>query len=145
MSAASNHLEQLLLNHFRGTQLTLPADFYVALHTADPTDSATATEIDNSSNWTNYARQSLKAGDTLANAWDAPTTETGGGYMIANANDITFAAHNGDTAVTVTHFSLWDSLSGGNMWVHAPLTANKTIDPTDIFSAIAGSLRLIVR
>lgn len=143
MSAASDYLEQALLEHFRGTQLPLPSNYFVALHTADPTDAATSgTEVSIGA-WTSYARQTV--GSPLSSAWTASASEEGGGKQITNANVINFPANNGAGSVVVTHFSVWDAASGGNMWAHAALTAPKTIDPTDIFSAIAGSLRLIAR
>lgn len=142
MSAASNFLESALLEHFRGTQLPLPSNFFVALHTADPTDAANATEVTLAS-WPSYARQTV--GTPLSSAWTASADEAGGGKQITNANTLNFPANNGAASVQVTHFSIWDSGNGGNMWAHAPLTAPKTIDPTDIFSAIPGALRLISR
>jgi hypothetical protein len=142
MSAASNYLESALMEHFRGTQLPLPSGFYVALHTSDPTDAASATEVTVGA-WPAYARQTV--GTPLSSAWTASADEGGGGKQITNANTINFPANNGAGAVVVTHFSIWDAGSGGNMWMHAPLTAAKTIDPTDIFSAIPGALRLIAR
>lgn len=143
MSAASNYLEAALLEHFRGTQLPLPSNFFIALHTADPTDAAVAgTEVQVGA-WPAYLRQSV--GSPLSSAWTASADEGGGGKQITNANTLNFPANNGAGAVVVTHFSVWDGASGGNMWAHAPLTAPKTIDPTDIFSAIPGALRLIAR
>lgn len=143
MSAASNYLEAGLLEHFRGTQLPLPSNFYIALHTADPTDAAVAaTEVD-TADWPSYERQTV--GSPLSSAWTASADEAGGGKQITNANTLNFPANDGAGSVQVTHFSVWDAATGGNMWMHAPLTAAKTIDPTDIFSAIPGSLRLIAR
>lgn len=142
MSAASNYLESGLLEHFRGTQLPLPSGFYIALHTADPTDAATGAEVTTAA-WPAYARQAV--GTPLSSAFTASADEAGGGKQITNANTINFPANNGAGAVVVTHFSVRDALTGGNMWWHAPLAAAKTIDPTDIFSAIPGALRLIVR
>lgn len=142
MSAASNYLESGLLEHFRGTQLPLPSGFYVALHTTDPTDSATGAEVTTGA-WPAYVRQTV--GTPLSSAFTASADEAGGGKQITNANTINFPANNGASAVVVTHFSVWDASTGGNMWWHAPLAAAKTIDPTDIFSAIPGALRLIVR
>lgn len=143
MSAASDFLEQSLLEHFRGTQLPLPSNFFVALHTTDPTDAAVAGSEVTTGAWPSYARQTL--GTPLSSAWTASSNEDGGGKQITNANTINFPANNGAGSVVVTHFSIWDAATGGNMWAHAALTAAKTIDPTDIFSAIPGSLRLIAR
>lgn len=142
MSAASNYLESALLEHFRGTQLPLPSNFYVALHTSDPTDAANATEVTVGA-WPAYARQTV--GSPLSSAWTASADEAGGGKQITNANTINFPANNGAGSVQVTHFSIWDASTNGNMWASAALTAPKTIDPTDIFSAIPGALRLIAR
>lgn len=143
MSGASNFLESALLEHFRGTQLPLPSNYFIALHTVDPTDSATAgTEVQTGA-WPSYTRMTV--GSPLSSAWTASADEAGGGKQITNANTINFPANNGVGSVQITHFSVWDSASGGNMWAHAPLTAPKTIDPTDIFSAIPGALRIIAR
>ncbi len=142
MSAASNFLESALLEHFRGTQLPLPSSFHVALHTADPTDAALPNEVGVVA-WPAYVRQTV--GTPLSSAWTASADEAGGGKQITNANTLNFPANNGAASVVVTHFSVWDAPTGGNMWAHAPLVAPKTIDPTDIFSAIPGALRLISR
>ncbi len=144
MSSASDYLEAALLNHYRGTQLPLPSGFFIALHTSDPTDAATTgTEVQKVSAWPAYSRQTV--GTPLSSAWTAASDEGGGGKQIANANTINFPANDGASPVVVTHFSVWDAVTGGNMWNSAPLTNPKTIDPTDIFSAVPGALRLIAR
>ena len=57
MSAASNFLESALLEHFRGTQLPLPSGFYIALHTADPTDAGIGSTEAQTSAWPPNASQ----------------------------------------------------------------------------------------
>ena len=143
MSGASNFLESALLEHFRGTQIPLPSSYFVALHTADPTDEATVGTEVQTANWPSYVRMSV--GTPLSSAWTASSNEVGGGKQITNANTINFPANNGVASVQITNFSVWDAATGGNMWAHAALTAPKTIDPTDIFSAIPGALRIIAR
>lgn len=143
MSAASNYLEAALLEHFRGTQLPLPSNFFIALHTVDPTDAAVPSSEVQLAAWPAYGRQTV--GSPLSSAWTASADEGGGGKQITNANTINYAANNGASSIQVTHFSVWDTATSGNMWAHAPLTAPKTIDPTDIFSAIPGALRIIAR
>lgn len=143
MSAASNYLESAILEHFRGTQLSMPSGYYIALHTADPTDEAIAASEVDTTDWPAYVRQSV--GTPLSSAWTANTDEGGGGKQITNAGTLNFPANDGVDPVVVTHFSVWDAETGGNMWAHAPLTAVKTVDPTDIFSAIPGALRIIAR
>ncbi|NVZ08018.1 hypothetical protein HW932_01930 [Allochromatium humboldtianum] len=143
MAAASDFLESALLEHFRGTPLPLPPNFFIALHTSDPTDAALAGSEVSTGAWPSYERQSV--GTPLSSAWTASVDEAGGGKQITNANTLNFPANDGAGSVSVTHFSIWDAATGGNMWAHAPLVAIKTIDPSDIFSAIPGSLRLISR
>jgi hypothetical protein len=119
---ASDYLEAALCNNMRGTALALPSNLYVALHTADPTDAAiTATEVQPASVWPTYARQSL---GTLSTAWTALAVDANRGnkQYIANANALAFPINSGAASVTVTHVSIWDAASGGNMWFHGPLT-----------------------
>ena len=150
MSAASDSFETALLAHFRGTQLPLPSGntWYVALHTADPTDAASSTEVVGGGGgaWPAYVRQAIAA---TSGAWTAPQAEvSGGGMVISNVAQLDFPANDGAASVTVTHFSIWDSQTSGAMWLHAPLSSyppGKTIDPTDIFRAVAGALRVTVR
>jgi len=59
MSAMSDYLENAFLDHFLGTSSTsAPAAVYVGLHTADPTDAGTGTEVSGNG----YARQSMAFG-----------------------------------------------------------------------------------
>ncbi len=53
MAEMSNYLENALINAtLRATTFTSPATVYVSLHTADPTDAGTGTEVSGGS----YAR-----------------------------------------------------------------------------------------
>ena len=46
MAEMSNYLEDALINAtLRATTFTSPATVYVSLHTADPTDAGTGTEV----------------------------------------------------------------------------------------------------
>ena len=117
MANASDYLEVQLRNHlFRTATFTKPAALYVALHTADPTDAATGAEVSGGS-YARVQRNPLDANWTAASATDGRTT---------NAADIVFPAPTANWG-TVTHASLWDAASGGNMLAHAPLDAPRTI------------------
>lgn len=108
----------------RATSYTSPATVYVALHTANPTADATSgTEVTGA--W--YARQSA----TFAAQSTAGQT--------SNSAIITFSAVTVSTYV-VTHFSIWDASTVGNMLFYAALSASKTFNPTDVPSWLAGSL-----
>ena len=123
MAEMSNYLENALINAtLRATTFTSPATVYVSLHTADPTDAGTGTEVSGGS----YARQSASFASPSngASATDA---------------DITFPQATGSWG-TVSHIGIWDALTTGNLLYHTQLDASKTIDVGDIFKIASGSL-----
>lgn len=87
---------------------------YLALFTADPTESASlAAEAD----YTGYARVAL----TKASAW------TGGGNPFTNANLIQFGACTAGTNA-LTHFAVVDTASGAvNMMISGALSATLNV------------------
>lgn len=112
----------------QGNQLgaVSPENKYIALFFADPTDAnVTANEV--SAAW--YARQ-------LCNAWNVT-----GSNVVANANQVTWNAVSG-SAVTVTHYAIYDALTAGNLICSGPLTVSKLLNVTDIFTLSAGQLVL---
>lgn len=128
MSAASNYLENNLFNLiFRGTAFTPPAKTYIALHTADPTETVTVAEVPTST-WPSYVRQDASKGGTQSAAWTAPSDGTG-----KNALQLLYAMYDGASPLTVTHFSVWDAVTGGNALVYAPLASARTINNGDVF------------
>ena len=123
MAEMSNYLENALINAtLRNTSFTSPATVYISLHTADPTDAGTGTEVSGGS----YARQSA----TFA----APSN----GASASNA-DITFPQATGNWG-TIGWIGIWDSLTTGNLLYHTALDASKAIDTGDIFKIASGSL-----
>lgn len=132
MTALSSYLEEALLNFlFRGASLSPPSTLYVALHTADPTEAGlTDDEITGGS----YARKSITVG--AGGVFDAPS----GGVIDSNAV-ITFATPTADWG-TITHISLWDAASGGNMWLFGALTDAVVVLSGDTIRFPAGSLML---
>lgn len=130
MSDMSDYLEAQLRAHiFRSATFAKPAALYVALHTAAPTDAGSGAEVTGGS----YARVQRNPGD--AN-WSAASGTDG---ATKNVAAITFPA---PTAAwgTVTHVSIWDAASAGNMICHAALTSPRTInsgDPAPEFAADA--------
>jgi hypothetical protein len=123
MSEISNYLENALINGtLRATTFTAPAAVYVSLHTADPTDAGSGTEVSGGS----YARQAATFG--------APSN--GASTTIA---DITYPQATASYG-TVTHIGIFDALTTGNLLYHSPLNTSKTIDTGDIFKITSGSL-----
>ena len=123
MAEISNYLENALINGtLRATTFTAPAAVYVSLHTADPTDAGSGTEVSGGS----YVRQAATFG---APSNGASTTTA----------DITYPQATASYG-TVGWIGIWDAVSTGNLLYHSPLNTSKTIDTGDIFKITSGSL-----
>jgi hypothetical protein len=122
VSAFSNYLENKILLHvLSNTAYTSPTTVYLGLHTADPTDAGTGTEVSGGS----YARQSFAS--------------TVSGNAASNTSAIEFPTATGSWG-TVGWVGVWDNLTGGNLLFHGALTASKTIASGDVFRVPAGDL-----
>lgn len=127
MSAASNFLENAVIEStLRGAAFPTITKIYVALHTNDPTD-AGGNEV-TSALWPSYARQDAAKGGGIASGWTAAADG-----VSKNALQLIFPVFDGSADLTVTHFSLHDAATGGNMLVHAPLQAQRTVQNGDVF------------
>lgn len=126
MSDMSSYLKVKLLNlTLNGTSYAGVDDPYVSLHTADPTDAGTGTEVSG----TGYAR--VQAEFNTATGTDASET---------TSTDTTWAAAGSGGWGTVGWIGLWDASTSGNMIYHTALDASKTIDEGDVFKITAGNL-----
>lgn len=150
MAALSDFAENKIIDFlFRGQALgitgasaaagTGPTNIYVALYTANPTDSTAGTEVTGGS----YARVTVAS--SLAN-WagtqGAGTTTASSGTTgtTSNNNAITFPAPTANWGV-VTGAALLDASSGGNILAYGALTVNKTVNNGDAAPSFpAGSL-----
>ncbi len=137
MSAVSDYLENKLTDLIlRGQAFTAPANLYVALFTAAPSDAGGGTEVTGGS----YARVAITA--SLANwsgtqAAGSTVASSGTGGASSNNGAVTFPA---PTAAwgNVTHFGIFDAVSGGNLLFWGALTTPKTVnngDPAPSFAA----------
>ena len=123
MAEISNYLENALINAtLRNTSYTSPAAVYISLHTADPTDAGTGTEVAGGS----YIRQSATFG--------APSN----GVSTTTA-DITFPQATANWG-TIGWIGIWDAQTTGNLLYHTALDTSKAIDNGDIFKIASGSL-----
>jgi hypothetical protein len=118
--------ENKMLDHMLGkTSWTMPANVWVGLFTAAPSDTGGGTEVSGGS----YARKQTVGAD-----WNAAATGS-----TSNANAITFVTASASWG-TVTHFGIFDAASAGNLLRWAVLTASKTIGSGDTASFAAGAL-----
>ena len=125
MAEMSDYLEVALLNAtLNGVAFTAVNNPYVSLHTADPTDAGTGTEVSGGS----YARTTASF-----------ATASGTSGLVATDADVTFPTATATWGV-VGWIGLWDAASGGNMLYHTALDTSKTIDSGDIFKITTGNL-----
>ena len=123
MSEMSNYLEDALINAvLRNTAYSSPTTTYVSLHTADPTDAGTGTEVAGGS----YVRTAATFG--------APSNG-----VTTNSAAVEFPQATGNWG-TVSHIGIWDASTTGNMLFHTQLDSSKNIETGDIFKIASGSL-----
>jgi hypothetical protein len=123
MAEMSTYLENALINAtLRNTSYTSVATVYVGLHTADPTDAGTGTEVSGGS----YARTAVTFG--------APSDG-----VSTNSAAVEFPQATANWG-TVSHIGIWDASSSGNLLYHTALDSSKTIETGDIFKIASGSL-----
>lgn len=105
-------------------------NWYVALHTADPGDTGTATTSESA--YTSYARVAVAR---TSGGWTISGTT-----QVANAGTITFPACTGSTS-TITHFSLVTTSSGaGTILFSGTVTPNLAVSNGITPSFAAGAL-----
>lgn len=141
MSAASDYTEANILKAITG-QATFPAltFTYIALHTGDPGEGAGANEVSTGA-WPSYARIKAEGAGAIGTGWSAPATN-GTVKESKNINILAYSANNGAATVTVTHWSVWDTITGGNMILAKDLTVPVAINVGDLFVFDANSLTL---
>ena len=105
---ATNYFENAMINLMRAQSITAPAKMYLALFLSVPADDGTGgTEI----SYSGYARQEV--------TFSAPATE-GAGLSMGNTSLISFP-ESSSSAGNVQCVAVFDSLTGGNMWLYGPL------------------------
>ena len=123
MAELTDYSENAILNTLRSVTWTSFAA-YVALFTTATTDAGGGTEVSGGG----YARQLVGLSEA-----------SGAGGLTSNAADIIFPTATADWG-TVTHIAIMDAATGGNMIMHSPLDASKTIAVGDTFKINATEL-----
>jgi hypothetical protein len=141
MAGFSDYLENKLTDLImRGQAFSAPANVYIALFTAAPTDAGGGTEV--STSGTGYTRATLVT--SLAN-WagtqsaGSVAASSGSGGVSSNNGVISFPTPSGGAWGVVTHFGVFDAISAGNLLFWGPLGAPKTINATDPAPTIAAA------
>jgi hypothetical protein len=113
MSSLTNYAENLVINWLltNGTP-TRPTAWYIALHTADPTEDGSVGEVVVGTD-ADYVRQAITFG--------APTVGQG-----LNSGSVSWTAASDATTHVVTHGSIWDAATAGNCLLKGPLLASRS-------------------
>lgn len=106
---ATTTLANQWLNMLRGTAFTAPTGTYIKLHTADPGAAGTA----------NPSAVTTRASATFSAA-------SAGALALSNSPSFTMTA-----TETITHISVWDASTAGNLLWTAALTTSKSVVATD--------------
>ena len=123
MSAMSDYLENEILDHILGTgAYTMPTTVYVGLSTGSFNDDNSGTELTGN----NYAREAITFGAAASG-------------VASNSAAVEFNAATGSWG-TVSHFGIFDALSGGNLLIHGAFTTPKLIANGDILKIPTGDL-----
>lgn len=133
MADASNYIKAGILNHLlRGVALATPTNTYVALHTAAPSDATGGNEVTTIA-WPSYIRKQAENGAAIGTGWSNPTDDGADAYQSKNMNALPFPTQNGAAPVIVTHFSVWDAATAGNLLAAHALATPVQIDPGETF------------
>jgi hypothetical protein len=137
MANASDYLESKIIRAiFKEEAFPTFSAMYIAMHTADPGD--TGGDEVTLGEWPSYTRMDAADGQALTNGW---TAEANG--VTQNALQTIFPVFDGGVDITVTHFSIWDAATNGNMLVSGQLTTSRTISDGDVL--VVDSQKLTVQ
>lgn len=127
MSAASDFLENAVLDHVLGNTTYTPAGtLYIGLWTQD--DGLEAGTLTSEVSGGSYARQAVTFDAAVSGSAD-------------NAATVTFPAATANWG-TITHVAVMDALTGGEVLFHGAVTTSKTIETGDTFQISAGNLTI---
>lgn len=137
MSSASNYIENAILNCIlRGVPMPTYPKTYIALFTGNPGEAGSLANEVSTTIWPSYVRREAEQGGAIGSGWTEPVSGSS-----SNANQITFPAHNGAAALTITHYAIMDAATGGNIvGGYAPLQTARTMEPGDIFVFDVGTM-----
>jgi hypothetical protein len=111
MNEASDYLENKVLDHIFGkAAYTAPANLYIALCTAAPTDASTGSTL-TEANYTGYARKQSAPAD-----WSVSS-----GGTLSNSNVLEFAPCTAGSSA-VSHFAIVDAAANGNVLFYGTCT-----------------------
>ena len=138
--AFSEYLADKVLNWIQGSSFpTELSNVYISVHTGVPGANGTSNDVTSGGSGIASGRATVSAANL-----SAPTAAPGGGRQVSNANAVTLTSSATNAAapagVTLTHFGIWDSASGGNFLGYGTLTQPVTVFTGDTVQFAATSL-----
>lgn len=132
MPGKSDYAETAVLNSFfRGTAFpAVTGSVYVSLHTADPLDAGTGTEVTGGS----YARVAVSR---ATGSWSAPADDGSGNQQISNSAAVTFPTPSANWPGPITYFGIWDASTAGNLLYSGALGTSRTVNNGDTAPSFA--------
>lgn len=130
MPGKADFLENAVLNTvLRGVAFPTLTNVWVSLHTADPTDAGTGTEVTGGA----YARVSVTR---ATGSWAAPA-DNAGAQQTSNSAAITFPTPTANWPGPITHFGLFDAATAGNLLYAGALGTARTVNNGDTAPSFA--------
>lgn len=129
MGSFTDYLEGELLDHvLNAAAYSAPANIYLALATADPTDAATGASMNEVANSGSYARTAITVGAAASRA-------------VTQDADVDFPTATGDWG-TVTHWAIVDNSThgAGNALAHGSLSPSKVVYNGNSPSVLSGQV-----
>lgn len=138
MPGKSDYLETTVLNSVLRAQAfpSVTGNVYISLHTADPLDAGTGTEVTGGS----YARVAVSR---ATGSWSAPADDGSGNQQVSNSGAITFPTPSANWPGPITHFGVWDAITAGNLFYSGPLGTSRTVNNGDSAPSFAAAALVI--
>lgn len=134
--AFSQYLADKILTWVKGTTFpTALSTVYISLHSSDPGTAGATGNVQTTI--TGSANRTAVTTSTFSTVGSAP----GGGFQITNNNSVQITASAAGSA-TVTHFGVWDAVTGGNFLASGSLTASVDVVNGDTVQFNAGALAI---
>jgi hypothetical protein len=131
MSLTTNGANTQLSWTLTTASVTRPTTWFVALHTADPTETGTTGEL-TTGQASGYARATI--------AFGTPASS-----VITNSGTVSFTTGTVSGSVTVTHISIWNVSSAGtssNVYYYGSLSTPKILSSSETLTFASGELTI---
>jgi hypothetical protein len=129
MSGLTNYAEDLLVTWlFTTSSATRPTAWWVALHTADPTETGAVAEVTTGVD-SAYARKSITFADPVASS----------GQSLSNGS-VTWTVNGASAGYTVTHISIWTASTAGSCLIKGALPVARPLAASQVLTFSIGDI-----